>query len=113
MSLTGRRRLEIERRENARDAANVYAPVPESSSIMYGFVATVLLAVFLWFVGKFYGLDLLRHPISIGVGLILIFIGGVLLRRRRKHQHNRAFDTEYERGGSTERIVAPPAATDR
>ena len=104
---------EIERREKARDAAIVYAPVPESSSLMYGIVAVVLLGVFLWFIGQFYGLDLVGHPISVSVGLVLIFIGEVLLRRRRKHQHNRAFDTEYERGGSTERIVAPPAATDR
>lgn len=89
---------EEKRKAEARDAANEYAPQPEGSSITYGLIAVVLLALALWVVGRFYGLNFLLHPISVGAAVVIVFIGGIALRKTRKRRHNAAFRSEYERG---------------
>lgn len=86
-----------ERGKRARKAANVYAPVPVDSPLMYGLVAIVLSSLAMWVVVKFYGFDLTTHPVLIALGFVIIFIGAVLLRRRRMRHHNLAFDEEYKR----------------
>lgn len=80
----------------ALKAANKYAPKPGSSAIMYGAVAVVLLGLAALIFGRFYDIDILAHPILIGVGAIAIFGVGVWLRRRRKREHVEAVSTEYE-----------------
>jgi protein-S-isoprenylcysteine O-methyltransferase Ste14 len=95
---TGRAKLpEHHRRAKATTAANKYAPRPEGSSITYGLIAVVLAVLALIIFGMFYGLDVLAHPILLGLGSCVIFALGVLLRRRRRRRHGQAFDHEFSK----------------
>ena len=86
---------EKKRSKESRNAAELYAPQPEGSSILYGLIAIVVLAIAFWIVGLFYGLNFLSYPVLlIGAGAVA-FIGGVLLRKLRKRRHNDAYRHEY------------------
>lgn len=85
------------RSRDSRSAAELYAPAPEGSSILYGLISIVIVGMAFWIVGLFYGLNFLSQPVLvIGAG-VAAFIGGVLLRKLRKRRHNDAYDHEYEK----------------
>lgn len=85
------------RSNDSRSAAELYAPMPVGSSILYGLIAVVILGMVLWSVGLFYGLNFLAHPaLLIGTGAAA-FVCGVLLRKLRKSRHNDAYRHEYQK----------------
>lgn len=86
-----------ERSQRAQSAANVYAPKPRSSRIMYGVVTVLTLALALWVVVAFYGLDLSRQPLALLLLAIPVFVGGLVLRAWRSRKHRQAFDIEIKR----------------
>jgi len=85
------------RRTKARDAANEYAPKPDGSSLTYGFVGVSLAGLAMIFFDMFYDANIIAHPVIIAVLLAAVFLGGVILRKRRKRLHVAAFKDEYER----------------
>lgn len=85
------------RKSKARKAAHAYAPKPEGSSLTYGVVAavTTLLAIICF--GMFYRADVLSSPVTIGAVLAVVFVMGMVLRRRRKRLHSEAYEQELDR----------------
>jgi peptidoglycan biosynthesis protein MviN/MurJ (putative lipid II flippase) len=86
---------EHHRRAKAIAAANKYARRPNRSAFTHGLVAVILALLLLVIFGMFYGLEVLAYPAAVGAGLVPVFILGVLLRRRRRRLHGRAFDQEF------------------
>lgn len=93
---TGRSKLpeQYRRLKAAAAAANKYAPRPEGSSATYGLIAVVLAFLGLVSFGMFYKIDVLAHPAFVGVGLAVVFVLGILLRKRRRRLHGQAFKHE-------------------
>lgn len=86
---------EHHRRAKAIAAANTYAPLPEGSAFTYGLVAVLLALLMIVIFGMFYDLKVLAYPAALGASLVPVFVLGVLLRRRRRRLHGKAFDREF------------------
>lgn len=93
---TGRSKLpeHFRRVKAAAAAANKYAPRPEGSSATYGLIAVVLAFLALVSFGLFYRIDVLAHPAFVVAGLVAMFVLGILLRKRRRRLHGKAFEHE-------------------
>lgn len=86
-----------QRLADSRTAAEEYAPTPQGSSLLYGVIAVVLLAMTLWILGRFYNFSFLEHPaFLVSVGAVA-FCGGFILRRVRKQRHDAAYVNECKK----------------
>jgi hypothetical protein len=85
------------RRDEAQVAAEVYAPRPVSSPLMYGIVGASLAALVVAAFAGFYDLDPLAYPFSVLSGVVVAFIGALVLRRVRLRQHDFAHRREYNK----------------
>jgi predicted PurR-regulated permease PerM len=92
--MTSRREVE------ARRVAEKYAPKPDASSMLYGAMAVVLLAMGLSLFGMFYQIDMYTQPVLLATAAGAAFAAGVVLRKLRKRRHSRAVVVEYERSGT-------------
>ncbi len=85
------------RRQAARQAAQEYAPRPESGLAMYAAVGIVLSGLALLLFGRFYDIDMLTHPLW-AFGLVgVVFAGAICLWLVRSRRHKQAHRIEYDR----------------
>jgi cytochrome bd-type quinol oxidase subunit 2 len=90
---------DLNRKKQARAAANEYARKPEGSSLLYGLIAVALLGLAMVGFEMFYQANIFAYPLLISIALVGAFLGGIVLRKRRKGLHVAAFEAEYERQG--------------
>jgi hypothetical protein len=85
------------RNDASRTRAEVYAPRPRSSWLMYGVVGVVLGGLALVALGRFYSVSPLAHPVWIAVVLLAVFVGSIALRIVRSRRHAIAHRREYDK----------------
>jgi cytochrome c-type biogenesis protein CcmH/NrfG len=84
------------RQKEARDRAEVYAPKPKDSRLMYGVVAVSVLLLALISVGGFYAIDVWNHPLLVGALGAGAVLAALVLRRLRAQRHDTAHRFEYD-----------------
>lgn len=89
------------RKTRARLAAEEYAPRPEGSSLTYGLIGVALLGLALIAFEMFYNANIFAYPVLIVLALAAVFLGGIVLRKRRKRLHVAAYKDEYTRQDDT------------
>lgn len=86
-------------KERARTLAEIYAPRPQSSAMMYGIVATSLASVALVIFSRFYGLDAFAHLRWIIVAAVMIFFTSMVMQLHMARRHATAHQSEYDKMG--------------
>ena len=81
------------RRTNARAAASRYAPPPDGSHLTYGSVAAAAAGVAVFFVGLFFGVDMLTQPLTLLGYAVAAFAAGMA----GHHWQSRRFARAYVR----------------
>lgn len=84
-------------RRKAQTLAEVYAPRPQSSAVMYGIVATSLSAVGLVMFSKFYSMQPFAHPLWIAVAAVLIFLSSIVVQMGLVRRYTTAQQNEYNK----------------
>ena len=95
-----------DRKEDARQRAEEYAPRPRDSRALYGVVAASVALVAAIAVGRFYAIDLGGQLLSLTVITVLAFGAGLVVRRVRMHRHRKAHRAEYDDALPAARIGA-------
>lgn len=89
--------MEKARRREARNAAALYAPVPNGSMLTHALVGSSIGVMLMFAIAGFYGVDFLRLPI-LAMGLALAAgLAGVATNRVRTGRNRRAVESEYQR----------------
>lgn len=83
--------------DRAKAVAEVYAPRPQSSAVIYGVVATSLASVALVLFCRFYDLDAVAYPLWIGGAGVLIFLASMILQLHLVRRHRTAHRVEYDK----------------
>lgn len=89
---------EKQRRSEARDRAEAYAPRPVSSVLMYGIVGVCLAALAWVGFSRFYDIDPAAHPLWMAIVFLLVFVGAIALRLLRSRRNTSAQRREYDKG---------------
>jgi len=88
--------MEKARRQEARNAAALYAPSPNGSMLTHAIVGSSIAVMLMFAIAGFYGVDFLRLPI-LAVGLALAAgLAGVVTNRVRTGRNRRAVESEYQ-----------------
>ena len=87
---------EMKRRDEAEKAAELYAPKPQSTILIYGLVSICICGLALIAFGRFYSVDVLQYPLAVARVFIAIFVAGMVLHRSRSGRHTRAHRAEYQ-----------------
>ena len=101
--------MEETRRQEARNAAALYAPAPNGSLLTHAIVGLSIAVVLMFAIAGFYEVDFLRLPI-LAVGLALSAgLAGVATNRVRTGRHRRAVENEYQRRSLWTELCLPGA----
>jgi NhaP-type Na+/H+ or K+/H+ antiporter len=87
-----------QRRSEARERAESYAPRPVSSVLMYGIVGVCLAGIVWVGFSRFYDIDPLAYPLRMAIVFFLVFVGAIALRVLRSRRHASAHRREYDKG---------------
>lgn len=87
-----------QRKKEARERAESYAPRPVSSALMYGVVGACLAGLAWVAFSAFYDVDPFAHPLWISTVFLFVFAGSIALRLVRSRRHASAHQREYDKG---------------
>lgn len=87
-----------QRRSEAQERAESYAPRPVSSMLMYGIVGVCLAGLAWAAFSAFYDVDPFAHPLWLAVAFPLVFVAAIALRLVRSRRHASAHRSEYDKG---------------
>ncbi len=91
--------MRSQRRTTAIANAEKIAPYPRGGFGIYAFVATSTFAVALFFLGRFYDVSIVEHPLLVAVGGGLIACSSGALRLLRIKRNRAAYKVEWEKAG--------------
>lgn len=92
--------MEKTRRQEARNAAALYAPAPNGSMLTHAVVGLSIAVMLMFAIAGFYGVDFFRLPM-LAVGLALAAgVAGVVTNRVRTGRNLRAIEDEYQSRGA-------------
>lgn len=93
-----------QRLAKSRDQAEAAAPAPKGSYLTYGIVGITATGVAVWAIASFYALDLRPYGLATIALLAAAFVGGMVVRGKRKVRHRQALHAAY---AEREPVVAP------
>jgi hypothetical protein len=98
-SWQSKRMKDEKRKRDARERAELYAPRPVSSVLMYGVVGVATAGLALVSFARFYDLEALAHPVWVAVALLSVFVASMGLWYVRNRRHRTAYRHEYDKDG--------------
>ncbi|KFL32653.1 hypothetical protein JP75_00380 [Devosia riboflavina] len=84
------------RRQEARNAAALYAPAPNGSMLTHAIVGFSIAVMLMFAIAGFYGVDFFRLPMLAASLALVAGLAGIATNRVRTRRNRRAIENEYQ-----------------